>query len=79
MKVVDVVRKLIGPIEPVGESNEDDRRLNNLNELVTLVDMLIGDISMVARSKDRQEHSMKRAGRFAHSFLKDIEGAIADE
>ena len=35
MKVVDVVRKLIGPIDPIGESNADDRRFDNLNELVT--------------------------------------------
>lgn len=34
----DVVVKLIGYILPVGETNEDHKRLENLHEMLKLVD-----------------------------------------
>lgn len=70
MNLYDIVTKLTGPIEPVGESNEDEKRLNNLKELTYLVDKLIYDIDQVAMyNKDRVEASMQRIGKFADDFL----------
>lgn len=31
MKMIDIVNKLIGPIQPVGDSNADEKRLENLS------------------------------------------------
>lgn len=73
MELKDVVRKLIGPVDPVGDSNIDRERLKNLMELTTLVDFLVGDIDLIAsENTDRVEHSMKTAGIHCSEFLDDL-------
>ena len=44
MTTHDVVKKLIGNISPVGESNEDAKRLENLKEMCSLVEAILYDI-----------------------------------
>lgn len=67
--VYEVVTKLIGPIDPIGETNADDDRFDNLKELAILVDKLVYDIDAVIPNKRRAEFSMKRAGEYADNFL----------
>jgi len=72
MELSDVVRKLIGKIDPIGDSNVDSERLNNLMELTKLVDVLLSDIDRVASFKNKVEWSMKQCGEHADKFLNDI-------
>ena len=72
MEMIDIVRKLIGPIEPVGETNADNQRFENLQVLTELVDRLVFDIDQVGMQKNRTEYSIKRAGEFADKFLTDL-------
>ena len=72
MKLIDVVRKLVGPIDPVGDQAIDDKRFKNLKVMTKLVDMLVGDLDCVAENKLRDKSSMKRAGEFANKFLDDL-------
>lgn len=65
----EIVMKLNGPIEPVGESHTDEVRLNNLKNLCDLVEDLVGEIQQICPNKDRVEYSMKEAGKYAHAFL----------
>ena len=68
----DVVKKLVGEIMPVGDTNVDNKRLGNLESLTVLVNLLIMDIDdIVHRNKTRQEDSIKKAVKFADKFLKD--------
>lgn len=67
----DIVRKLIGPINPVGESYTDEERLENLKQLCNLVESLLLDIDEVAFHKNRPEYSIKRAGDYADKFIQD--------
>ncbi len=70
MDIYQVVKKLIGPISPVGETNADDKRFENLKTMTELVDVLLNDIYRVATDNERaQEFSMKRAGKHAARFL----------
>lgn len=72
MTLHEVVQKMIGPIRPVGDSNIDRERFENLKQLTELVDKLVTDIDDVAYYfKDRQEHSLKQASDFASNFLKN--------
>ncbi len=74
MDVYDIVCKLIGPIEPVGDSGIDSRRLENLSEMTGLVDALLTDIDDVAHDfKDRHEDSLKQASKHADKFLRMLE------
>lgn len=69
MEIYDVVIKLIGQIDPVGETRADEERYKNLVAMTKLVDRLLSDIDDVAHyNKDRAEFSMKKAGQFANSF-----------
>jgi len=73
MTLYDVVKKLTGPIDPVGETNTDNARFENLKALTELVDKLVFDIDKVNMlGKGRAEYSIKRAREFANSFLNDL-------
>lgn len=67
-----IVKKLIGEIDPVGDCDEDEDRFNNLNNMINLVDCLIGDLERVALEADRKEFSVKRAGIVSNGFLTDL-------
>lgn len=67
--IVEVVKRLIGGIDPIGETNTDNKRFENLKVMTEVVDVLLTDIGWVAENnKDRGEYSRKRAGDFANKF-----------
>jgi hypothetical protein len=72
LTVYETVSKLIGPVVPVGETNADDRRFDNLREMCALVEMLVSDIEDVSINASRHESSMKRAGEYALSVLREM-------
>ena len=66
----EVAKKLIGQINPIGETNTDDKRFENLKVMTDLIDKLLQDICEIEFSyKHNQEYSMKRACDFAREFL----------
>lgn len=67
--IADVTRRLIGPIDPVGETNTDDKRFENLKAMIAVANTLIGDIEYVAILENHSEHSVSRAGKHAKEFL----------
>ena len=69
MEINDVVLKLVGPIDPVGETNTDNDRFENLKVLTQLIDDLLGAVDDVAANATRHEYSMKRAGEHASKFF----------
>lgn len=70
MTYYEIVKKLIGPIDPVGETNEDDKRFKNLEALCELVDELVSDIAYVEDiNSESHRCSENRAGLFASKFL----------
>ncbi len=75
-EIYKVVKKLIGNIEPVGETNEDNRRMENLKEIIDLTHGLLLDIEFVSTYKDRVEYSVKEAGEKASYFLKTLHQEI---
>jgi hypothetical protein len=72
MEMIDIVRKLIGPVAPIGETNADNQRFENLKALTELVERLVFDIDQLVIHKTHSEYSMKRAGAFAEKFLTDL-------
>ena len=72
MEIEDVVLKLSGPIEPVGESRVDEIRLSNIKTLTGVVDSLLYQIHCASKYVDRHEASMKAIGIHAQGFLKYI-------
>jgi hypothetical protein len=79
MDYYDIIKKLIGNIEPVGESNQDELRYHNLGETIELVDKLITDISRAAMNFDRPEYSMSRIGKRAKEYLRDLRECLEED
>ena len=69
MTTHEVVKKLIGSIGPIGETNTDNERFENLKAMTELVELLVKDIGWVGRKSISYEYSVKRAGEFASKFL----------
>ena len=70
MTNTDVVKKLIGKINPIGETNTDNERFENLKAMCELVNNLIIDIDdMAYQNKDSRKYSVKRASEYASNFL----------
>jgi len=72
MDYYEVVKKLIGPIEPVGETNTDNARFENLVNMIDLMENMLADIADVAERETAPEYSVSRAGKEARKFLKSL-------
>ena len=79
MELYDLVKRLVGDIKPIGESDIDSIRLTNLKEMTTLVEKLVYDIVRVSHNKTRIEFSVQTAGEHAHRFLEDLKGSLDDD
>lgn len=78
MTVYDIVRKLIGPIDPAGQSHTDDKRFENLKATCALVEKLVAAIDEVQcrENIESQEFSVARAAKYADNFLTNDLGII---
>ena len=72
MDEYDVITKLIGPIQPTGETFADAKRLRNLETTIDLIQRLIADIRHASVAKCRTESSMKAIGEAAADFLEEL-------
>ena len=79
MTVANVVERLIGHIDPVGETHIDTKRFASLEELITLVDSLIGGIVSVAEGKTSHLASVRKAGVCAQMFLDDLYDCLEEQ
>ena len=71
--MLDIVLRLTGPVEPVGETNADDERIENLKELLFLMTELHILVDRIAtENKKRSEFSMSRAGKLCDKYLDAI-------
>ena len=74
MELYDIVMKLTGPVDPIGDSRIDADRMENLKALLDLTDRLLTKIDKVAtNNKDRVEWSMKQSGELCDKW-QDNEG-----
>lgn len=73
MDIYEVVKKITGPIKPIGEPSKDAQRYENLENLLELTDKLLVDIRRVAR-----EHNNRRAGGLAQHFLEQMRKELED-
>ena len=70
MDIHEIVTRLIGPIEPAGDSTLDGKRFENLKVMTELIDALVQDIHYVEMDKNSHQDSVSKAGKFASKFLR---------
>ena len=76
--ILEVINKLVGNIEPHGESYHDEIAYDNQEELIYRIRELIGALGANSRYKNRVEYSVKKIGERAHDSLKDLYDIIGD-
>lgn len=69
--LADMLIQLIGEIEPVGETQTDEIRFDNLIRLQNTVDLLLEEIMAVCPYADRPEYSMMKAGEQAVTWFEE--------
>ena len=69
MTIYNIVQKLIGATYPVGETNTDNDRYENLIEFIELYEEMTEQLILISKLKDRGEYSLKRAGKLASQTL----------
>jgi hypothetical protein len=72
MDYYEVVKKLIGTIEPIGDSSIDERIFKNLKKMIDLVDMMIIDLEEIVPMRFRQEASIKKAGLEVNRYFNGL-------
>lgn len=70
--IYDIVKKIVGPVEAVGDSRIDERNYQNLETLIELLSNILDDIENCSRDASRHEYSMKKNGQRAKDFLMTI-------
>lgn len=73
MKHSEIILKLIGPLRPIGETNEDLIRFENLKTLCECAEEILLEINRVACRTHGNEFSIKRNVDFAKEFLDRID------
>ena len=72
--VAEIVEKVVGPIDPTGDSSFNDARLDSLMRMTEVIDLLLDGVEHVALSyASSSQHSVKKAGKFAQEWLKDVQ------
>lgn len=71
MSEKEIITKLFGKIEPVGETNADEERYNNLSSYDVLVAFLISELNESAKYKDDNRYSVNRIGEKAYEILRN--------
>ena len=70
MTHLEIVKKLIGNIKPIGETTTDNERFENLKAMCLLLDQIHAEIDDLAfQCKGAHQNSIKRAGEYADEFL----------
>ena len=72
--IAEMVRKMVGRIEPVGDASRDDARFDSLVEMTDVIDRLLRDVEDVACivNVNSPYSSVKKAGRFAQEWLEAL-------
>ena len=73
------IEDLIGKIKPIGETNIDNERLENIEKYDLLATYLIEKIYQAATYKDDELYSRSKVGGQAFKVLCDLKTQIEDD
>lgn len=70
MELIDIVDKLVGRIDPIGDTAIDNERFENLKVYCELIDTMVRNIDDIAYNNMNSElSSIKRASDYASDFM----------
>ena len=77
-QLAQILLRLNGEVQPIGETNADDKRFNDLIRLQETLDILLDEVYFVCEYADYYEFSRKRAGNQAIDWLLEKRAWIND-
>ena len=72
MSIEEILKRLFGRIAPVGETNEDNRRYENIENYYEALNFIIKELKYVSKYKDRNEYSMQKIGKECLNILQQL-------
>lgn len=73
-----VIKKLLGYIEPVGETYEDKERLKNVQKYYEILCFIVSRLKEASNCKDRVEASMNEIGSECYDILQELKESLED-
>ena len=67
----EIITKLLGKIEPMGETYEDNQRYDNLSSYDVILSFLISELAECIKYKDDNRYSVNRIGEKAYEILQN--------
>lgn len=77
-QIIEVLDKLIGRIEPIGETNYDNKVKENLNTMVEVVGHYVDEICEIAQMNSYSA-SIQDCREIARDFVKGLEDTYLDD
>lgn len=71
MSITEILRKLLGEIEPYGDTNIDRKRYANIANYYEALSFIISKLKESAKLKDRQEYSINKIAIECYDILKE--------
>lgn len=72
MSISDILRRLLGEIEPYGDSNIDTQRYLNVQDYYEALCFIVSKLKASAKLKNRQEYSIKKIARECEDILQEF-------
>lgn len=72
MELFEIVKKLNGDVRPIGKSEVDEVRFENLKSLCNLTRELLLEIEVCSQEVSAYQASIKKIGVYADDFLNNI-------
>lgn len=77
MTHLEIVKKIIGPTHPIGKTEVDEDRLNNLKSICNLADDLISELKEVYyHNLDSSAHSIRTASDYAKRHIIYLQSSV---
>lgn len=73
-----VVNKLVGEIEPTGDSSVDAARYENLIHLLEFLDLILPDVVNIQKYYNSPAYSESRSGKYTRNWMKDTMAYLND-
>lgn len=79
MSISEILYKLLGEIEPYGDTRIDEERYNNLQNYYEALMYIVSRIKTSANLKDRKEFSINKIAKESNEILEELKELLEEE